>query len=267
MPVAANASACRFDRALLRAPPQSVAAGLRAFDRGAPELERVEAEHAAYAAALVAAGLSIEILPPLDAYPDSLFVEDPALVFAGGAIVLRPGAPTRVGEAKLLATDLSSRFDRVIDLPGEGFCDGGDVLTLGEEVLIGLSARTTREGAHALQTALARFGLPSRVVATPPGVLHFKSDCAPLGDHAVLTTRRLAASGCFAGYDVLLTPEGEEAAANALRINDLVLVGASFPRTIAMLTAEGYDVRPLSVDEIGKVDAGLSCMSLRWRAV
>jgi dimethylargininase len=90
-----------FDSAILRTPATSVVHGLRAHDRGNPIFEAVLAEHAAYAAALEAAGLRVELLEPLEEFPDSVFVEDPALVFREGAILLRPGAPTRVGETSL----------------------------------------------------------------------------------------------------------------------------------------------------------------------
>jgi dimethylargininase len=33
-----------------------------------------------------------------------------------------------------------------------------------------------------------------------------------------------------------------------------------------MLDKAGYRVAPLATAEIGKIDAGLSCMSLRWFA-
>jgi dimethylargininase len=36
------------------------------------------AEHAAYVAALEAAGVAVTVLEPLEAFPDSVFVEDPA---------------------------------------------------------------------------------------------------------------------------------------------------------------------------------------------
>src|SRR5262249_50884991 len=101
---------------------------------------------------------------------------------------------------------------------------------------------------------------------TPAGVLHFKSDCSLLDEETMLSTARLAASGVFEGTRVLLVPEGEEAAANALRVNDHVLIGLDFPRTAAMLAGEGYQVVSLPTREIGKIDAGLSCMSLRWHA-
>jgi dimethylargininase len=95
-------------------------------------------------------------------------------------------------------------------------------------------------------------------------VLHFKSDCALLDDESVLTTRRLADSGVFDGFRQVLVAEGEEAAANALRVNDVVLLAGGFPRTHEHLDQLGYRVVPLQAAELGRLDGGLSCLSLRW---
>ena len=255
-----------FDHAIVRTPCHGIVDGLRAVDTGAPEFAHVLAEHKAYVEALRATGVSVEVLPPLEAFPDSMFVEDPALVFTEGAIVMRPGAASRFGEAEEIAPVLRRRFARVIDLPGPGFADGGDILVVQDQVMIGLSDRTDEIGAKALSEALQALGKTPVIVRTPPGVLHFKSDCSLVDSETVLATRRLAASGVFNGLRVLFTPEGEEGAANALRVNDALFVGADFPKTQAMLAAEGYKVVPLETREIAKVDAGLSCMSLRWRA-
>ncbi len=254
----------RFNSAIVREPARSVVDGLRADDRGNPTYEGVRAEHAAYVSAMRAAGVEITLLPALEAFPDSVFVEDPALVFPEGAILLRPGAPTRAGETKEIAPTLHAMFDTVLDLPAPGFADGGDVLNTPKGVMIGLSARTDRAGAEARIAAIGRLGRKAAVVRTPEGVLHFKTDCSLLDDGNVLTTRRLAASGVFDGFGQVLVPEGEEAAANALRVNDVVMVGADFPCTIEMLDGLGYRVVALKTSEIGKIDAGLSCMSLRW---
>jgi dimethylargininase len=254
-----------FTDALVREPGRSVSGGLRAVDAGDPTYEGVAAEHRAYVAALKAAGVDVEVLPPLEAFPDSVFVEDPALVFGEGAVLLDPGADSRRGEAEALRPVLERRFDRVLDLD-EGRAEGGDVLVTPRAVMIGLSDRTDRTGAEALATQLAKLGRTGRIIQPPPGVLHFKTACSLLDDETVLATPALAAGGAFEGMRVLLTPDGEEAAANALRINDVVLAGRVFPRTIAMLEAEGYRVVPLDVSQIGRIDAGLSCMSLRWRA-
>lgn len=253
-----------FNSAIVRRPGASVVEGLRADDRGNPSHEGVVAEHDSYIAALQAAGVEVTVLPALEAFPDSVFVEDPALVFTEGAILLRPGAATRAGETVEIAPTLRAMFETVIEPPAVGFADGGDVLATPNAVMIGLSARTDRAGAEALSKSLATLGKTARIVETPKGVLHFKTDCSLVDGETVLATHRLAGTGFFNGLRELVVPSGEEAAANALRVNGVVFVGSDYPRTIDMLDAAGYKVVALKTTEIGKIDAGLSCMSLRW---
>ncbi len=255
----------RFDAAIVRSPSQSVVNGLRAGDHGDPTFEAIKAEHDAYVVALRQAGVDVTILPALEAFPDSMFVEDPALVFSEGAILLRPGTESRVGETHEIAPILRERFEDVLDLPSPGFADGGDILATPNSIMIGLSSRTDRAGADGLKSCLATLGHSGEFVETPKGVLHFKSDCSLLDEECVLTTERLARSGVFKDFKQIIVPAGEEPAANALRVNGVVMAGADFPRTIERLEAHGYKVVPLQTAEIGKIDAGLSCMSLRWR--
>lgn len=254
-----------FNRAIVRLPSASVVHGLRADDGPDPSLEGIRAEHAAYVAALEAAGLAVTPLPPLEELPDAIFVEDPALVFTNGAILLRPGAPTRMAESKALEPALRERFDTLFTLE-EGHVDGGDVLFTPEKTLIGLSARTDLTGATALVGLLAQFGRRGHVVQTPPGVLHLKSACSLLDPETVLATAALAASAIFDGLRILTVPTGEESAANALRLNDTVLASAACPRTLERLDRQGFKVQALPTSELGKLDAGLSCLSLRWWA-
>ncbi|MFC2951948.1 dimethylarginine dimethylaminohydrolase family protein [Marinicaulis aureus] len=254
-----------FDAAIVRRPAKSVVKGLRADDGGDPTYDGVLAEQDAYIVALKAAGVDVHILPPLEAFPDAIFVEDPALVFTQGAILLRPGAQSRAGEVGEISPALKEKFQTVLDLPAPGFAEGGDILNTPQGVMIGLSSRTDLNGAKALQSCLSRLGLTSRIVETPEGVLHFKTDCSLLDDETILATKRLARSDVFYDFETVIVPEGEEAAANALRVNDVVMVGAQFPGTIELLNKLGYDVVPLETSQIGKIDAGLSCMSLRWK--
>src|SRR5882757_2528732 len=253
----------KFSNALVRAPSRSVVHGLSSQTGPRPSFETIASEHAQYVAALDACGLAVEVLPSLESYPDSIFVEDPALVFSVAAILLRPGAPTRQGETKEIEGILRQRFGRVLAVR-EGFADGGDMLLTPSGVLIGLSSRTDRAGATELAGLLQQLGISSRIVNTPPGTLHLKSDCSLLADDHVLCTGALGALDIFAGYRKLIVPESEKAAANALRLNDTILIGDRFPKTIELLRQEGYEVRALPTDGIGKLDAGLSCMSLRW---
>ena len=257
-------SVTQFSHCLVRHPASSVTDGLRAIDVGAPKLLDVQAEHRAYIAAMKAAGVAVDILPALENFPDSIFVEDAALTFPNGAILLRPGAPSRRMETQHIAPDLNRHFDTIIELPNPGFVEGGDVLRAPNKIMIGLSERTNLTGASALIGCLKKLGLNGEIVQTPPNVLHFKSDCSLLDDNTVFTTRRLAVSGIFKGFKTVFVPDGEEAAANALRVNDVVMIGDNFKQSIDLLDGLDYNLVPLPTTEIGKIDAGLSCMSLRW---
>jgi dimethylargininase len=115
-----------------------------------------------------------------------------------------------------------------------------------------------------LATIVSQWGYRLREVMTPEGVLHFKTDCSLLDAETILSTRRLDASGCFDNYRVIHTCDGEEAAANSIRFNHLVLMPAGFPGTRERLQAEGYEVREINNSECAKLDGGMSCLSLRF---
>jgi dimethylargininase len=252
-----------FNAAIVRSPGGSVVQGLRSTPGPSPSFESLEHEHQSYIAALEAAGLDVTVLPSLEQFPDSVFVEDPALVFSHAAILLRPGAPSRLAERSELLVTLTGRFPEVLHLD-DGFADGGDILVTPREILIGLSARTDATGAARLQELLRSIDLNSRVVSVPRGTLHLKTDCSLIDEETILATESLAASGLFAGYRILTVPEQERAATNAVRVNDSVLMRTGCPLTFELLSRHGVNAVPLPTAEIAKVDAGLSCMSLRW---
>ena len=254
-----------FDSAIVRLPGKSVVDGLRAGDHEGPSFDGVVAEHGGYIAALEAAGADVTVLPPLEQFPDAIFVEDPALVFTHGAILLRPGTPSRAAEAAELEPTLRQQFPAILSL-SEGFADGGDVLVTPGMIYIGLSARTDEAGAHALIASLGELGLAACIAHTPPGTLHLKTASSLIDEETVLATAALANSGIFEKLRVLTVPDGEEGAANVLRINDRVLAAARYPRTLDLLDAHGLNIVPLKVSEVAKIDAGLTCMSLRWKS-
>jgi dimethylargininase len=252
-----------YNSAIVRAPGRSVVNGLRANAGPAPHYGNLLLEHARYIEALRQARLRVTVLEALEPFPDSIFVEDPALVFSQAAVLLRPGAPSRRLEAEALSPSLAGRFPALLRLDA-GQVDGGDILVTPGRVFIGLSARTDATGAAALKSLLASIGIESSVVDTPRGTLHLKSDCSLIDEDTVLATKELAGSSLFDDFEVLVAPREERAAANAVRVNDVMLVRADCPRTVDLLANHGVDVVPLPVTEIAKIDAGLSCMSLRW---
>ena len=231
-----------FTHAIARMPGATVVDGLRAVNAGAPDLSLFRQHHADYVDALRSTGATVEVLPPLEAFPDSVFVEDAALCLPEGAVVLRPGAPSRLGEARAIAPTLAKHYEEIHAIEAPGFIEGGDILTTEREILVGQSARTDGDGIDALKNIVSRWGYKVRQVSTPEGVLHFKTDCSLLDEETILCTPRLSAMGCFEGYRVIHTAEGEDACANSVRFNARVLVPAGFPRTSERLASGGYDV-------------------------
>ena len=138
------------------------------------------------------------------------------------------------------------------------------MLRLADRVIIGLSDRTDRAGAETLTALLGELGHRAQIAQTPPDVLHFKTGCGLIDDRTVLAVPAMRDCPEFAGLEVVLTPMGEEGAANILRVRDTVLIGAHWLATQALLAARGVPFRALPTDQIARIDAGLSCMSLRW---
>lgn len=255
----------RFTHAITRKPAISITAGLRAVDIGTPDLTLMLAHHADYITALRSTGAEVVELDALEAFPDSVFVEDTALCLPQGAVVMRPGAPSRLGEAAKMAPHLRALYADVRQISGaDSFIEGGDILTTESEILVGRSARTNGAGIAELTALVRDWGHTVREVFTPPGVLHFKTDCSLLDAETILSTKRLAASGCFEGYKVIYTAEGEEACANTIRFNELVIMPAGFPKTRDALEAAGFKPREVGNSECAKLDGGMSCLSLRF---
>jgi dimethylargininase len=253
-----------FSHAIARIPGDSAADGLRAVDRGAPDPALFRSQHADYVDALGETGARVEVLEPLEDFPDAAFVEDTALCLDGGAVLMRPGAPSRQGEVDAMAPVLSRFYRRLERIAAPATLEGGDILVTPGEILVGLSARSNAEGAAQLAAIVAPWGCRVRVLRTPPEVLHFKTDCSLLDPETILATPRLSAGGCFDGYRVVHTAVGEEAAANAIRFNGLLLMPAGFPRTRDRLVDLGYPVRELDNSEAHLLDGGMSCLSLRF---
>ena len=253
----------QFTHAIVRQPAKSIIKGLRAVDIGSPDYAQMIFDHEDYKKALTVAGVEVISLTPLDKFPDGQFVEDTALCLPGAAILMRPGAPSRLGEVNEIAPKLRKLFKEVFEIEKPGHIEGGDILVTGKEILVGRSARTNASGISQLSEIVTPLGHMVREVFTPPETLHFKSECSLLGPNEILSTERLQSSGCFDGYQVINVADGEETAANAIRVNDYVIMPAGFPKTKAILENLGYKVKAINNNECAKLDGGVSCLSLR----
>ena len=253
----------QFTHAIVRQPAKSIVKGLRAVDIGSPDYDQMICDHNDYVEALVSAGVKVISLTALDKFPDGQFVEDTALCLPEAVILMRPGAPSRLGEVCEIEPQLRDLFKAVYEIEKPGHIEGGDILVTGKEILVGRSARTNENGVSQLSEIVTPLGYVMREVFTPPEILHFKTDCSLIGPDEILSTKRLQASGCFDGYRVINVPDGEEASANAIRVNDYLIMPAGFPKTKAILEDHGYKVKVINNTECAKLDGGMSCLSLR----
>ena len=252
----------RFTRALCRRPGADFAAGLTTSGEAAPDYDAMLAQHAAYVAALAAAGLTVEVLEPLPGHPDAHFVEDTAIVAAEIAVLTLPGAPARRGEVESIAVALARHLP-VLALTPPATLDGGDVLQVGRRVFVGLSGRTNEAGAEQLGALLAAHEYATTAVPVSAG-LHLKSSVNALDEETLLLTAVLADLPVFRDYERLIVPPGEEYAANVLAVNDALLMPRGYPETRRRLAQLGRPIVELEVSAARAMDGGLTCMSLRF---
>ena len=153
-------------------------------------------------------------------------------------------------------------FKAVYEIEKPGHIEGGDILVTGKEILVGRSARTNENGVSQLSEIVTPLGYVMREVLHLQRFYILKQIVRYLALMKFLSTKRLQASSCFDGYKVVNVADGEEAAANAIRVNDYVIMPGGFPKTKAILEGHGYKVKVINNTECAKLDGGMSCLFL-----
>jgi len=223
-------------------------------------LEIARAQHLAYEQLLEKLGARVVSLPAEPDLPDSMFVEDPAIVLDELALIFPLGTESRRPEAVSLAQAVS-KFRRLehVTLPGTLEC--GDVLRIGRKLFVGLSKRSNAAGIRQLAAILVPYRY--EVIAVPvTGCLHLKSAVTCLGRDTLLANRAWFDPAPFSGYHWIDVDPAEPHAANALALVNTIIFPASFPRTRARIEAAGFHVTPLDISELQKAESGLTCSSL-----
>ncbi|MDZ7841640.1 MAG: dimethylargininase [Gammaproteobacteria bacterium] len=251
--------------AITRAPsPNLAACELTHLERVAIDASRAAAEHEAYERVLEELGCTLERLPAEPDLPDSVFVEDTAVVLPEVAVITRPGAASRRPETTSIGKVLAGyRPLHAIEAPGT--MDGGDVLRVDRDLYAGLTSRTNAGAVDQLRGILESFGY-SVVGVDVRGCLHLKSAASWLGGDAVLLNPDWVDEGLFAGLDLIHVHPDEPYAANVLRVGGLILCRADAPGTRERLEQSGFTVRSLDITELAKAEAGLTCSSLIFDA-
>ena len=181
----------QYTHAIVRRPCLNMAAGLTSQTLGRPDHALAVIQHEAYVAALTGLGLKVDVLEADEAFADSVFVEDVALLTPACAVITRPGAESRRGEIGAMATVLKKRFTIVEHIDPPGTLDAGDIMMVGSHFYIGLSGRTNPDGAQQTIAILQRHGLTGSTVPLTT-MLHLKSGVACLENNVLVVAGRCA---------------------------------------------------------------------------
>jgi dimethylargininase len=257
----------RFTNAIVRMPGSNFSQGLTISGaQSSPDIDKALEQHSAYCRALSAAGLEVTVMPADESFPDGTFVEDTFVIADRVAIATRPGAKTRLGEVAAVTATLRRFRPQLEQIESPGTVDGGDVCQVDEHFLIGRSRRTNEAGAAQLAAILARYQYTSSIVdiRKHPSLLHLKSGIAYLGDRRVVVAHGFPPIDEIADFDKIEVAPSEAYAANSVRVNDSVLIATGFPGLARALGNPGFRVLALDMSEFGKMDGGLSCLSLRF---
>lgn len=221
-------------------------------------------QHRVYEAALRDAGCEVRTLPADPSLPDSVFVEDAAVVFDEVAVITRPGAESRVPETDPVARALAA-YRPLVRITAPATLDGGDVLRIGRTVYVGEGGRTNRAGIDQLAAAVAPHGYNVRPVAVR-GCLHLKSAATLVAPDTVLCNPRWVDPAAFAGLEVLDVAAGEPGAGNGLLVGARVIYPSCFPVTARRLAERGIEILSLNVSELQKAEGAVTCCSLVFTA-
>jgi dimethylargininase len=237
--------------------------GLTSAGLGPPDYHRALAQHRAYITALEECGLDVTVLPADEAFPDSTFVEDTALLIPGCAILTRPGARSRTLECAAMREPLSRFYDVIEAIEAPGFIEAGDIMMVDDFFYIGLSERTDPNGARQMIDILHKHGMDGEMIELEE-VLHLKTGVSYLENNDLLVCGEFVNHERFTDFNQLVVEADEAYAANSVWINNVVLTPAGFPNTRALIEAAGHVVREVDVSEFQKLDGGPSCLSLRF---
>jgi dimethylargininase len=234
------------------------------LSRQAIDVNLARAQHQQYEECLKAVGCEVTTLPAEMDLPDSVFVEDLAIVLDEVAIITRPGADSRKPETAAITKALEP-YRKLYFIESPATLDGGDVLRVGKTIYVGLSSRSNQASIEQIQSMLEPFGYRVKGV-TVRGCLHLKSAVTKVANETLLINRQLVDASEFVEMNFIDVDESEPLAANALLINQEVIYPADYPLTRNRLEDFGITVHTIEVSELIKAEGAVTCCSLIFKA-
>lgn len=252
-----------FKHAIVRRPGESLVNGITSAGLGKPDYKKALQQHDKYIEALRSCGVEVTILEAEEQYPDSVFVEDTAVLAEKCAVITNPGASSRQGEEISIKEALKKFYTHIKSITAPGTLEGGDVMRVKNHFYVGLSARTNEQGARQFTGILIKYGYTVSTVKMEK-FLHLKTGLAYLENNNLLTAGEFINRPGFEIFNRIVIDDSEGYAANCIWVNNVVLVPMGFPMTKAAIEAIGYKTMAVDVSEFRKLDGGLSCLSLRF---
>ena len=256
----------KFNNVIVRRPCRAMTEGITSgLYPGKPDYDLALIQHDAYIEALKKCGVKVTCLPADENYPDSCFVEDPAVLTEKCAVITNPGAASRNGE-KISIEEAVRQFypgDRIEHIEYPGTLEGGDVMMCGSHFFVGRSERTNEEGIRQFKAILEKYGYTCSEVKLEE-VLHLKTGVNYLENNNLLVSGEFTDKADFISYNKYVIPEEEAYAANCIWVNDTVIVPEGYPAVLSAVQSMGYKTITVDTSEFRKLDGGLSCLSLRF---
>jgi dimethylargininase len=251
--------------ALTHAPSPRLAQCQLTYVAAAPiDHGRAVQQHEAYCQMLRRGGAEVRTLDVNHDLPDSVFIEDTAIVLDEVAVLASMGAPTRRAEPSGIEPELR-KYREVERIESSATLEGGDVLRVGRTLLVGLSSRTNAAGVAALQAVAGRFNYDVRPV--PVGkCLHLKSACAALPDGRLLVNADWLDSRALRGFDLAPVPNAEPDGANLLLLGNCVCLPLAHPQTAELVRRLGFKAETVDISEFAKAEGCVTCLSLLFTA-
>jgi len=252
-----------FTKAIVRKPCKNMVKGISSANLGTPDYQNALKQHANYVEVLKKCGLQVTVLEGDENFPDSVFVEDTALLTSEFAVITNPGAPARNNEIIEIERTVKQFYTNIEHIKSPGTLDAGDVMMVGNHFYIGLSARTNPAGAEQLMYLLKKYEYTGSTISLK-SVLHLKTGVSYIENNYILACGEFVTKTDFGKYHIIEIPMAESYAANSLWINGNVLVPKGFPKTLSLIQRAGFKTIEVDVSEFRKLDGGLSCLSLRF---
>ena len=240
--------------------PKIAESELTHLERQVIDFPLAQAQHRQYEACLERLGCQVQRLPVEPDLPDSVFVEDAAIVLDEAAVITRPGAASRQPETEAVARALES-YRPLVFIQPPGTLDGGDVLRLGKALYVGRSGRSNSAGIAQLRALLAPYGYSVQGVDLH-GCLHLKSAVTQVAENILLVNPAWVDASVFGEFEVIEVDPQEPFAANALWLGEAVIHPAAFVHTRKRLQAAGIKICPVDASELAKAEGGVTCCSL-----